>query len=516
MKKTVFFIFSLCVLPVGVFAQQETEENRKEVSVSSSGGNWSDSSAWVGGEVPNDVDVVLFQKDSGVLTFDTYTYKGEFEVADDATKAEIDIVAGATLTLHNYIPNNPEPGDNGWKTFEFKGSNPENEFTIKGLGDDSKLVGDESTVGFRGGTFNLDVFTQLHTLIVHDGVLNVQRKDIDGLETGGYSLELSDRYLGEVDSTLRVSSGASVHAGWGIECTFSNSNVVVESGAYLNLDGGILVRYSRSIKDPSVEDMNTLEVYGKVNAVGSTVTTGVISGSGDSENRAVMFVANLVVYSGGELNLTDTQYNGYISRSMKCYGKVSMQKDLCFSDGATLTLGEGSNILTNGAESQEDSYLCIVMRESRKDAGDEGNPNRPYIDNNKNGAASVTLVLESDQKLGGFRFSDGSSLNITLGGHKLLLKSVEMLEGASGGPKIKLNDFAEGLFGVSGENYERFDRNWIEAVYNGDTLTGDELEWRDGHDGYFYLYLATVPEASTVSAILGIFALAFAAWRRRK
>lgn len=523
MKKLFASILSFGFSLAGLYAA--------DIVVGPGGGNWSEPSTWVGGVPPvSGTDFVLFNNESGVLNVnESMSFAGIMKFGGDdgaGCNAYINIESGATLTLSA-----------SWQQFNYYNENTtdwhNNKIFFQGEGN-MELSG--GAVLFHYGLYDIGVSTKFSGVQLKQAEINVSVEDsdgfnIDGTETtdGNFSFrsnpDTADFRMYN-DSSFRISSGASALVGPVFSCG-TNMNITVEDGGFLFSEHGLALR---NILGDASSDTSTLTVKGAVQIEGSTVTGDSFDNANKDKTRAGLYVANLVVEETGNLIIKYDTHDVYIAKSMKCNGSVFVQQNrkFCFMDGSALTLGSGSRILAQNkdggiASDQADSYLYLVSREvagTESDGSDKDIAGRrTHIDETLNNAAHVTLNLESDQKLGGFYFAAGSSLTIHLGGNKLGLKSFEMMEGADGSPSIKIDDFADGLFGLYGNAHESFNFDWLEAYKDGNRLTAENTEWKKGEgdfSDYYFLYSSAVPEASTVSAILGIFALAFAAWRRRK
>ena len=469
-----------------------------DITVSDSGGNWSSSSAWSGSVLPSASDTVIFSSTSGALNVDSNYSVFAIKFASSTNNITI---GDATLSLSANTTSNPPltaSNTSAWQT---------SILNITGTSENSKLAFTSTSETFiQRGIYNLNVATSIGRMGAKYGVININYADSD-FSDDNYSFYSGGNYSGAEYSTLNISTGASAYfngafANWGKDAV-----VTVEEGGYLEIKGGGLRAKNTSMSDLYRDDGNT------VNVAGTLIVQGVTDSASwqtpaEGDNIS-MYAANLNVASSGVLELNGAA-DAYISNSMTNYGKITVKQNLYLSDKSKITLGKGSDIRTNGASSQSETYLYVAMNERLG-----GSTNlRPVIISGQNGIASVSLILESDQALGGFKFAGGSSMDLTLNGNQLSLESIEML--TAGSLLITINDFDNGLFRIKDKDTLSLDFVKAYAEIDGEQVYLSDLEYMLNDDGYYYLYSGMVPEPSTVAAVLGVFALAFAAYRRRK
>ena len=466
-----------------------------DITVSDSGGNWSSASAWSGSVLPSASDTVIFSSTSGTLNVDSNYSVFAIKFASSTNNITI---GDATLSLSANTTANPPltaSDTSAWQT---------SILNITGTSENSKLTFTSNGETFiQRGIYNLNVATSIGRMAAKYGVININYVDSD-FSDDNYSFYSRGNYSGAEYSTLNISTGASAYfkgafANWGKDAV-----VTVEEGGYLEIKGGGLRAKNTSMGDLYRDDGNT------VNVAGTLIVQGVTDSASwqtpaEGDNIS-MYAANLNVASSGVLELNGAA-DAYISTSMTNYGKITVKQNLYLSDKSKITLGKGSDIRTNGASSQGETYLYVAMNESLSGK-------RPVIFSNQNGIASVSLILESDQALGGFKFAGGSSMDLTLNGNQLSLESIEML--TTGSLLITINDFDNGLFRIKDKDTLSLDFVKAYAEIDGEQVYLSDLEYMLNDDGYYYLYSGMVPEPSTVAAVLGVFALAFAAYRRRK
>lgn len=466
-----------------------------DVTVSDSGGNWSSASAWSGSVLPSESDTVIFSSTSGALNVDSDYSVFAIKFASSTNNITI---GDATLSLSANAEANPSliaSDTSAWQT---------SILNISGTSENSKLAfTSTSQTAIQRGIYNLNVATSIAAVYLLYGEINIKYKDSD-FSDDNYSFYSGGDYSGGYYSTLNISTGASAYfkgafANWGKDAV-----VTVEEGGYLEIKGGGLRAKNTYMSDLYRDDGNT------VNVAGTLIVQGVTNSTNNSVgNNISMYAVHLNVESSGVLELNGAA-DAYVSNSMTNYGKITVKQNLYLSDKSKITLGKGSDIRTNGASSQGETYLYVAMNETLG-----GSTNlRPVIISGQNGIASVSLILESDQALGGFKFAGGSSMDLTLNGNQLSLESIEML--TTGSLLITINDFDNGLFRIKEKDTLSLDFVRAYAEIDGEQVYLSDLEYMLNDDGYYYLYSGMVPEPSTVAAVLGVFALAFAAYRRRK
>ena len=466
-----------------------------DITVSDSGGNWSSASAWSDSVLPSASDTVIFSSTSGTLNVDSDYSVFAIKFASSTNNITI---GDATLSLSANTTSNPPltaSNTSAWQT---------SILNISGTSENSKLAFTSNGETFiQRGIYNLNVATSIVRMGAKNGVININYADSD-FSDDNYSFYSGQNYSGAEYSTLNISTGASAYfkgafANWG-----KGAVVTVEEGGYLEIKGGGLRAKNTFMTDLYQDDGNTVNVAGTLIVQGVTGSSNTAVG-----NNISMYVVHLNVESSGVLELNGAA-DAYISNSMTNYGKITVKQNLYLSDKSKITLGKGSDIRTNGASSQSETYLYVAMNETLG-----GSTNlRPVIISGQNGIASVSLILESDQALGGFKFAGGSSMDLTLNGNQLSLESIEML--TAGSLLITINDFDNGLFRIKEKDTLSLDFVRAYAEIDGEQVYLSDLEYMLNDDGYYYLYSGMVPEPSTVAAVLGVFALAFAAYRRRK
>ncbi|MBE6413266.1 MAG: hypothetical protein E7035_01780 [Verrucomicrobiaceae bacterium] len=225
---------------------------------------------------------------------------------------------------------------------------------------------------------------------------------------------------------------------------------------------------------------------------------------------------NVTVGKSGIINITDTNAYAdmFIKRSLDNAGTISIAtgNNLYMSDNSTLTLREGSDIRTNGVASQKDSVIYLQHGDYHYTDGVE-----------KNGVtttgtlANVRVILEADQKLGGFALRDGATLTIDLNENALALGGITVQNGEIF--YLILDDFINKSLSVDED--KTFSLQDVQASYKTDDIDNymyiDDLEWIT-ENGRSYLYsasLAAIPEPAEWAMIFGAIALGFVAYRRR-
>lgn len=133
---------------------------------------------------------------------------------------------------------------------------------------------------------------------------------------------------------------------------------------------------------------------------------------------------------------------------------------------------------------------------------------------NSGAPSASNLILGADNAFNQVMInsSASSSLNITLNGNKLNFKSLNT--GLIG--TIYITDFAENLLNISNVDSKFFDENFLlSCVKAGTADSATDLYWNSG-TGFVSAMPIPVPEPAEWAALLGILALGFAAYRRRK
>ena len=260
-----------------------------------------------------------------------------------------------------------------------------------------------------------------------------------------------------------------------------------------------------------------LSIGSTVNVKGVMTSTG---WTGTSQAPASMRIGTLNILSGGKVVNEYTQ--GVYIRNFSSAGEFITVKNsrLYIANGdnqALITLKEGSNIKTDGAASQAESIIYLVNRELI-----EGNETK--ISAAQKGAVNAKVVLEANQKLGGFRVASSSTIELALQGKSFELGSIEDIDGGTNF-SIIINDFANGLFSVASDSKIVTEGNIyniftvyanIDGVKTQLGLTENDLSWQTVGDRSYLYAQALVPEPAEWAAIFGAIALAFVAYRRRK
>lgn len=324
---------------------------------------------------------------------------------------------------------------------------------------------------------------------------------------------LKGAYSGHANTTINFKSGSNntvthSYASWG-----ANSFTRVESGA--------------SLTASSLRIINTADNFDKVsqsmNIAGSVTITGKLNTkawNGTVGDDVSVFASMLNIEKGGSLVVKNDDSskisNTVIVTSMVNGGYVDVSKKLYLSRMSSLTLKEGSTLLTDGATEQKYSYIDIAGVAYSADG------KRPVvldIDRSEVSTAYVTVIIEGAQELGGFSFYKDSSLTLDFAeGASLHIGEFTSISGYQG-------DFVVDLTGAWGVNNLRIDgpsRDYIADIIwrhsGNDMVEGVDFEIVEiaAEDGGGFWLNAIVPEPASIAALFGAMALAFAVWRKRR
>ncbi len=456
-------------------------------TVSSTGGNWSGSATWVDGTVPTTDGKIIYSDTSGTLTVDSSQTVSAIKSSVSGT---VNIASGATLKLTATGSNAPV----------LDATSSKNTFTIKGVDNTAVLdLGSGNEMSIKNGTFVLNAKTTTARGLSLYSNVEIAYKD-SNLYDSDFSYKGAN-YSGQNNSVLTIKSGASAQfastANWG-----ANSQLIIEEGAYLKTTGGVRSRHTSVSQGITHDTGNKLVVDGRLDITGVTEAKAWNDYDETHKVNFGLYATHAVVT--GTLNITTTAANSYINQSLVNTGTINVAASLVLSDGAELTLGAGSNICTNGAASQAESIIDISMVEMIFN-------NRPILSTNES-AANVTLNLQSDQSIGGFRMIDGSSLTINLKYGETYNK---LALGVIGGSEysVILEDFQNSLVSIGDTDSVSLDKFTAYGTVDGVRTELTDLQYKDG-----YIYSATmaIPEPAEWAAIFGAIALGLAVYRRRK
>ena len=326
----------------------------------------------------------------------------------------------------------------------------------------------------------------------------------------GYT-NVKGSYSGHANTTINFKSGSDTvthsYAAWG-----ANSFTRVESGA--------------SLTASNLRIINTADNFDKVsqsiNIAGSVTINGLLNTkawNGTVGDNVSVFASMLNIEKGGSLVVKNENSslisNTVIVTSMVNDGYVDVSKKLYLSGMSSLTLKEGSTLLTDGATEQKYSYIDIAGVAYSAN----GRPVVLDIDRSEVSTAYVTVIIEGAQELGGFSFYKDSALTLDFAeGASLHIGEFTSIAGYQG-------DFVVDLTGAWGVNNLRIDgpsRDYIADIIwrhsGNDMVEGVDFEIVEiaAEDGGGFWLNAIVPEPASVAALFGAMALAFATWRKRR
>ena len=329
----------------------------------------------------------------------------------------------------------------------------------------------------------------------------------------GNNNSLKGAYSGHANTTINFKSGSNntvthSYASWG-----ANSFTRVESGASLTASGLRIINTADNFDkvSQSINIAGSVTITGKLNTKAANGTVG---------DDVSVFASMLNIEKGGSLVVKNDDSskisNTVIVTSMVNDGYVDVSKKLYLSRMSSLTLKEGSTLLTDGATEQKYSYIDIAGVAYSADG------KRPVvldIDRSEVSTAYVTVIIEGAQELGGFSFYKDSALTLDFAeGASLHIGEFTSIGGYQG-------DFVVDLTGAWGVNNLRIDgpsRDYIADIIwrhsGNDMVEGVDFEIVEiaAEDGGGFWLNAIVPEPASIAALFGAMALAFAVWRKRR
>lgn len=452
--------------------------------------------------------------DGGVLNFNGSSANGSLMFAQGSgANASLVVADGGTLNFGSRVQLGNGENSTASLLVEKGGVVNVNVATDVRMG---LATGAESTFKIDGGTLNL---------ISPDSDMKIQMGHAAGnstsnliltndalLQQTGKNLQLN---MWNGTNTLEISNGAK----WAASTNFYVGRNA-DSVSTMNVDGAYVLGASGTLTSNS-SDLHTGAGAGVTSYV--NITNGAIAnfrGLNVSQghtnlNTTTVGGANAVSYitvsgNGSVLSVRGTDNKNYHNRlGVNKYDEQGQLNSTYEGNVASLTVHTGSQFLnTQNAIQVFDSGEITFALDSNG-----------IIYSQDYGTAMVKTVnlqlYKSDDTVSNPFVIDGSSLGRMEYASEGDIYEIALME-VSG--SISLNGVEQDISGMSDEAIQDF----VSSLFSFENNTGSDY-WEDFdasnvsyNGGTFYISLTYVPEPSTIAAIFGALALAFAAYRRRK
>ena len=498
-------LYALCImsaLGAGAFAQ----------TFISPDGNWSESSSWADGSVPN------VGTSSGV----------------------------------NSITVNFTPSSGTESTILLDRASRTSALTLL-IGADTKA----KEITFLGASSSDPYATVINAKNFKSGVINLAAQDNDDLFKNKVSI-VGDINAGVTVNVLTQTPELAINLGGAIvfnsqisqknftmvgtagsgDLTICSGNSLTSTGR-LNLHGGTL----------TVEEGATLKMTGASSGLG--MKHGLIAGTLDLSsggdyslsgfpNRDHYSIAFGGPRGGGKVVFTNTGSLTYSLAAGKdvtrprvtgelyvgtAAGAMKFSQDLQITDKSKVILNSANAFSMNGGGAR---FVVSNLAPDSYDVVDRDGVADAQLIIGKDADTGASVKVDGVNTVENIYMYSGSSLGLTLNGNKLIIDEINAFDsrddndGIIAGQgmyfTIWLNDFIQEGNLVIGKLY---DAVTTDDVYNyvqiGNSLDGEILvSYVNGHDNTGGFSIALVPEPATIAALFGALALAIAAYRRRK
>ena len=499
-------LYALCImsaLGAGAFAQ----------TFISPDGNWSESSSWADGSVPNvgtssgvNSIEVNFTPSSGtestiLLDRASRTSALTLLIGADTTAEEITFLGTRSIDGHATVINA--------KNFKSGVIN------LAAQDNDDLFKNKVSIVGDINAGVTVNVLTQTPELAINLGgaiVFNSQisQKNFTMVGTAG-SGDLTICSGNSLTSTGRLN----LHGG----------TLTVEEGATLKMKGassGLRMKYG------VISGTLDLSTGGDYSPSGFPIRDHfsiAFGGPRGGDGKVVFTNTGSLTYSlaaGKDVNRPRVMGELYVGTAA---GAMKFSQDLQLADKSTLILNSTNAFSMNGGGAR---FVVSNNDPESYDVVDRDGVANAQLIIGKDADTGASVKVDGVNTVENIYMYSGSSLGLTLNGNKLIIDEINafdsrdenggIIAGESMYFTIWLNDFIQEGNLVIGKLYDAVTTDDVYSyVQIGNSLDGEILvSYVNGHDNADGFSIALVPEPATIAALFGALALAIAAYRRRK